>query len=125
VAAGGRGIGATRVHHIVHAELEMPLNGETGGRLDHVLGREERHDVRRLVAFDNIGKCREWRDQNARHVPSYRTTAIGERLIGEPPEALEKLRLGLGSGQRHQPRRSQRRRRHPEEALGLVRSEPR
>ena len=55
------------VGDVVHGQPQMALRRKAPGRVDHVAGRKQGHDMRRLVHFHRVGQGGERRDQNERH----------------------------------------------------------
>ena len=67
MARSRRRVTRKRIGDVVHAELQMPLRFHAFGRVDHVLRRQQRHQMRRLVTRNRLRHGRKRRDQYPRH----------------------------------------------------------
>ena len=74
-----RHFGGPRFRHVVHREPQMPRGIDTVGRLDHVLRRKQRHEMRRAIKTDRFLHRGKRRDEDHACVLFGRGFAKGER----------------------------------------------
>jgi hypothetical protein len=67
VRYGGRIVAGMNIDDVVHSQPEVAVFPKAFRRLDHVFGRQQRNEMRRPVAADDVGNGGQRGDEDARH----------------------------------------------------------